>query len=364
MNTVLARVDAQMFREALGRVYQIAARQTGLPILGEALVRFDGSSCTIICTNLSQWCLATIPASGESFSLVFTKTKSLLAACRHFSGQMELQFSSEPTNKTLDPDGRITVSDGTRSLTQSAWRASDFPTPPQADFTERYPVDPEKLLERFKRVRYAVSVDTNRPARCCVEFMDQRIVTLDGYRLAVSADPALTVKAPFFIPVEAMSELQMFKGQSCTLCVGEKYASFENKTLRLLTRIPENDHLDIDHMIPSRLEEEFPVPVEPLWAQVKYLSEAASKKERKPIRFNGQTMELETSDGLYSAKVGLPPITVRGFNPRYLMEGFGQFKAKKVPTVTMKVGHPHSPIILTDDESDLAMVLPVRLKAA
>ena len=364
MNTVFARVDAQMFREALGRVYQIAARQATLPILGEALVRFDGSSCTIICTNLNQWCLATLPASGDSFSLVFTKTKSLLTACRHFSGQLELQFSSEPTDKAPDPDGQITVSDGTRSLTQRTWRASDFPMLPEADFTERYPIDAEKLLERFKRVRYAVSVDTNRPARCCVEFVDQRIVTLDGYRLALSADPALTVKTPFFIPVEAMSELQMFKGQSCTLCVGEKYASFENEALRLLTRIPENDHLDIDHMIPSRLEEEFLVPVEPLWAEVKYLSEAASKKDRKPIRFNGQTMELETSDGLYSAKVGLPPITVRGFNPRYLLEGFGQFKAKKTPTVTMKVGHPHSPIILTDDESDLAMVLPVRLKAA
>lgn len=100
MNTVLARVDAQMFREALGRVYQIAARQAPLPILGEALVRFDGSSCTIICTNLNQWCLATLPASGDSFSLVFTKTKSLLTACRHFSGQLELQFSSEPTDMT------------------------------------------------------------------------------------------------------------------------------------------------------------------------------------------------------------------------------------------------------------------------
>lgn len=364
MNTVLARVDAQMFREALGRVYQFAAKRSRLPILEESLVCFDGSSCTIICTNLNQWCLATLPASGDSFSLVFTKTKSLLAACRHFSGQMELLFSSEPTDKDPDPDGQITVSDGTRSLTQRVWRASDFPMLPEVDFTERYPIDAEKLLERFKRVRYAASVDTNRPARCCVEFVDQRIVTLDGYRLALNADPALMVKAPFFIPVEAMSELQMFKGQSCTLCVGEKYASFENETLRLLTRIPEADHLDIDHIIPSRLEEEFLVPVEPLWAEVKYLSEAANKKERQPIRFNGQTMELETADGLYSAKVGLPPITVRGFNPRYLLEGFGQFKAKKAPTVTMKVGHPLSPIILTDDESDLAMVLPVRLKAA
>ena len=33
-----------------------------------------------------------------------------------------------------------------------------------------------------------------------------------------------------------------------------------------------------------------------------------------------------------------------------------------MPTVTMKMGHPHSPMILTDGKDDLAMVLPVRLK--
>ena len=45
-----------------------------------------------------------------------------------------------------------------------------------------------------------------------------------------------------------------------------------------------------------------------------------------------------------------------------LLEGLEQFKAKKVHTVTMKMGHPHSPMILTDGKDDLAMVLPVRLK--
>ncbi|CAN4028495.1 Transposon-encoded protein TnpW, partial [Dysosmobacter welbionis] len=53
-------------------------------------------------------------------------------------------------------------------------------------------------------------------------------------------------------------------------------------------------------------------------------------------------------------------VEARGFNPKYLLEGLEQFKAKKVHTVTMKMGHPHSPIILTDNKDDLAMVLPVR----
>ena len=88
------------------------------------------------------------------------------------------------------------------------------------------------------------------------------------------------------------------------------------------------------------------------------------KKERQPIRFDGPTMELETSDGVYSVKVGLPPVPERGFNPKYLLDGLGQFKAKKADTVTMKVSHPLSPVVFTDGEDDLAMVLPVRLKVA
>ena len=47
-----------------------------------------------------------------------------------------------------------------------------------------------------------------------------------------------------------------------------------------------------------------------------------------------------------------------------LLEGLEQFKAKKTHTITMKMGHPYAPMILTDDKDDLAMVLPVRLKEA
>lgn len=364
MSTLHASVDARQFHEALSRAHRIAAKRSSIPILGEALVSFDGIHCTITCTNLDQWCLATLSAEGDSFSFAFTKTKSILNACRYYSGNLEFSYTPDPDKALYEKTGTLVISDGARNLQCRVEGGSCFPEFPETDYQDRYPINAEKLLERFNRVKYAVYSDSSRPVLCCIEFLDSRIVAVDGHRLALSSDSELTVKTPFFIPHEAMAELQMFKRQPCTLCVGKKYAAFENESLLLLTRIPESEHWDVDEMIPKAFDTEYPVSVEKFWGEVKYLNEVAIKKERQPIRFDGPTMELETSDGVYSVKMGLPPVPERGFNPKYLLEGLGQFKAKKADTVTMKVSHPLSPVVFTDGEDDLAMVLPVRLKAA
>lgn len=364
MSTLHARVDAGQFCEALNNVVRTAVKRSRLSILEEALIRFDKDRCTITCTNLKQWCQASVPASGETFSFVFTKTRSILTACQHFSGELEFSYTSNPTQEYPDPEGIIAISDGERGLQRRTIPASDFPVSPEPSYERQYSIDAGKLLERFKRVKYALSGDTNRPARCCVEFLDNRIVTVDGYRLAVSTDPDLTVEKPFFIPPETMAELQMFKNQDCTLSVGKEWAALENESLCLFTRIPIDDGIDIDKAIPTVFDTEYPVSVSTLWDEVKYLNEFITPKDRAPISFDGQALVLETQEGSYSSKVGLPAIPIRGFNAKYLLDGLGQFKAKKVDTITMKVGHPLAPIVLTDDGNDLAMVLPVRLKDA
>lgn len=364
MSTLHSCVDAGQFREALNRVLRTAAKRAKIPMLEEAVIRFEENRCTITCTNLGQWCQAVIPASGETFAFGFTKTKSILTACQHFSGELEFSFTSNPTEKCPDPEGILIARNSGRRLQSRTIPASEFPQMPKPTYKAQYSIHAGTLLERFNRIKYALSGDTSRPARCCVEFLDNRIVTVDGYRLAVSTDPGLTVEKPFFIPPEAMAELQMFKGQDCTLSVGQEWAAFENDSLRLLTRIPANDGLDIDQVIPKSFDTEYPVSVDTFWDEVKYLSEFVTAKNKAPIRFDGQTLALETEEGAYSSEVGLPAIPIRGFNAKYLLDGLGQFKAKKVDTVTMKIGGPVSPILLTDDGKDLAMVLPVRLKNA
>lgn len=365
MSEFHAVVDAEPFYDAFRKASRSAAKKSQLPILEEASVRFDGESCILTGTNLGQWCQATLPADGDAFSFVFTNTRTILTACRRFSGQLEFAFTCDPTDSIPDPEGNLTMRCGERSLTCRTIPASEFPAMPVVKEKQRYPFHPEKLFERFKRVKYAVSHNGDRPARCCVEFRDDRIFTVDGYRLAVNRDPAFRVDAPFTVPPAALDELVLFKGvEDCSITVGDTWIGFESSTLRLITRTPGIDDLDIDKAIPKQCEMEFPICVDALWHEVDYLRTFLSRKVREPIRFDGRTLALKTPDGTYTAGVGLPPISVRGYNAKYLLDGLEQFRAKKADIVTMKVGHPHSPLILTDGEDELAMILPVRLKNA
>mgnify|MGYP000131592771 FL=1 len=135
-----------------------------------------------------------------------------------------------------------------------------------------YPVNPKRLLERFKRVKYAVSSNDARPNQCCIEFLKDKIIAVDGYRLAMSTDPAVNVEKPFYIPPEVMAELTMFKDQDCTISVGEEWAAVESETLRVLTRIPGYDGFDVERAIPTSFSTEYPVDVDQLLDEVRYLN--------------------------------------------------------------------------------------------
>ena len=221
MSIFRARVDAAQFCKALNHVLRFAAKRPVLPILGEAKVSFEEGRCTLTCTNLKQWCMAMVPAVGDSFSFVFSGTQSIMSACKYFAGELEFTYTCIPTDTEPEPAGTLVLSAGGRSMERSTQRISDFPEFTEKPMDRHYPVDAEKLLERFKRIGYAVSPDDKRPARCCIEFVGDKILAVDGYRMAMSSDPSICVEKPFFIPPEVMAELQMFKGQDCTISVAE-----------------------------------------------------------------------------------------------------------------------------------------------
>ena len=153
MSTFHARVDAAQFHEALGNVLRFSAKRSSLPILAEATVCLQNGRCVLTCTNLNQWCIAAIPASGDSFSFVFAGTQKIFTACKYFSGELELTYTVEPTKTNPDPSGQISISDGKRSLARSTERSSDFPELMEKPMDRHYSIDAKKLLERFKRVK-------------------------------------------------------------------------------------------------------------------------------------------------------------------------------------------------------------------
>jgi DNA polymerase III sliding clamp (beta) subunit (PCNA family) len=365
-----AAVDAEQFQKALKKVLLASCKHATLPILGNAMAQFQGDTCTLTCTNLKQWCQVTIPASGDQFACLLENTRYLLSACKHYSGRLELTYQADlppercPGKTSLD--GSLFLRCGVRESQMRVMSKDDFPDVPEVEALQAYDVSPDSLYQRFERIKYAITVDTSRPTRDCVRFLDTRMVTVDGYRLALSKDPSLTVKEKFLVPAEAMCLLPAFEKAPCRLVVGEQYVAFSNETVRVVSRIPAMDDLDIDAVVSRPSSEECTVSVNDFIGELNYLSEFINSRNRTPIRFEGGILSLHTPYGVCTSQLRLssPMNTVIGFNARYMQEGLKQFQAKKTASVVMKMTSPCSPIVLTDNADDLALVLPCRLRDA
>lgn len=362
-------VNAKDFQQALEKALKAAPKKTRLPVLGEALVTFDGNICTLTCTNLEQWCQVYVPAVGEPCSFVLNGSRKLLTACKYFSGDLELSYSEdrpeEGKPRKADPDGTLMLRCGSKELRQRVTTAEDFPAIPKEEAaTDSYGVDSNSLTQRFERIKYALSDNEARPVYECVKFFDEQIGAVDGYRLAVSRDKSLAVTRPFYIPPGAMKLLPIFEGIFCTLTVGTRYAMFESNTARIITRMPEGEGLDFDKAIPKICGEEHTIDIDDFMGSLRYLKEFARDPNRDVVRFDKGVLSMSNVNGDYSARLAMKetPRTVIGFKGHYMLEGLKQFHTKKLSTVTMRMTSAMSPIVLTDGE-DLALILPHRLNS-
>lgn len=362
-------VNAEEFYNALKKAFPSAAKKSQIASLMNAQISFQGNACTVTCTDLNQWCQVTIPACGDTFSFQFENTKRTLTICNHYSGDLIVEYTLENPDPAVKGDclhGALTFQCGGKACTQRVAMAEDFLNPPEIEETHTYQANANDLFQRYKRIKYALSDNSARPVSQCVQFQDSRMIAVDGYRLAVSRDPALQVEGIFFIPPGALNLLPIWGNASCTLSVGKKHIAFAADGIRIVTRVPNGDGLNVDAAIPKASLEEHTVDVDTFIHDLQYLGEFITAPGRQPVRFAEKSMSLSTPVGQCSVALELqqPLKTVCGFNARYMLDGLKQFKAKKAHSITMGLSSPIAPILLTDGEGDLAMILPVRLNTA
>jgi len=370
MSLVKSTVDARALKSALEKVFKAAYKNPSLKFLGEVKVDFSGNVCTLSCTNLNLYCQVKIPAWGDDFSFVFSDTKQVLTALKYYSGDLELICKEdrpseyEPDKKDLD--GLIALRCGARGFSQRFTTAVNYPKFPEEEAEKSYPVSASPLYERFKRIRYAIRPDSTKPQARYVFFTDERMVTIDSYRLAISRDDSLRVDDPIYICPDAMEMLPLFENGQLQIQVGKKYIVFQNDMIRVTSRRPECVPMDVDCFLPKTCKEDCEVNVSEFIRELQYLKSFDITKNES-VRFSRGNLSVRSpADAEYYGAISLigSPDTVINFNAKYMLEGLAQFRAKKVDTVTMQMTSPLSPIILTDHADDLAMVLPVQPKDA
>ena len=362
-------LSVEEFRSALKKTFDASAPRGHIPELSQATVFCSKDSCTIACTNLTQWCQTTIPAQGDAFSLTFYDTRKLLDACSYFSGELRLEFYSNDSQSTSGrtSDNEVSIISNGRELHQLSLASDLIPPPKEFHPDHVYTINAGTFSNMFRQIQHAVSDDQNRPGTCCAQFIGNKMFALDGYRLSVRTIPGFYAEKPFLIPRKAMELLSVFGEADCTLSVGTEYMSVKNGSTRLTSRIPAEEPFPLESAIPTTFSTECVVEVSSVQKAMRYLIKMSGSRfgrEKKPVRLSDGHFSICGNTGLYRPTAALDPIPdiEIGYNPRYLLEAFESLSLKMSGTVKMGFTTPVGPTLLTDEAGRMEMILPVRLK--
>ncbi len=357
-----AVVDAKEFSQALDKVSKVL-RRSSIPTLGEVLVQFANGRCILTGTNLDTWLMAEFPARGDDLAFVFHRTADAAKVCRRFDG--ELSFELTETGAGRDRRLRLYMSSGHRAGELYALFPEDYPELPELEPECSFDANAATLLERINRIKYA----TLRPGECVnmlstsIQFSDNRIFCLDGYRAAWDTDNSLTAPVPFIAQVASLEYLKLLGHQDILVQLGKRYVDISSATLRLRFRRVEGRLFHLDNAIPRQFQNEISVCPQDFLAELTYLKEAAPSTQKSYVHLEGGRLSMQVDGCSYQTEIHMDgdcgfPIS---FNIHYLADALKQFKGE--PRVRMKLSSPISPVILeAEGRGDRALLLPVRMK--
>lgn len=340
------------FRNAVGKIAKVSDGKAIIPSVQNVMITVVDGACRMRASNLVQYAEIIIPATGEESKFVLSDTKSLLRAIKFFKGD-KIAFS-------LDDTGKIKIVCGDKKAEQMTMPAEEFVQFPDLKDETTYVYNVKKLKNRFDKTNYAVSNIDAKPIFTGIHFNGCDMVGVDGYRLAVNKDDNLEVTTPFTVPTNAIKFSADILSGEINISVDKKYVKFSDGNNYVMSRLLDGEFLSYKQAI-GNPDIEMEINSKSFLEGLKYLKVFVTDKYKCPVRWQGDRISIANATGKYESKVdvkGEMDFEI-GFNVDYMIDGIGQFESDNI---TIKLANPTSPMLLTQFEDDLALVLPVRLK--
>lgn len=350
-----ATVDAKAFSDALKNVAMVLKKSV-VPILEEVSVRFSNGQCILTATDMDTWITTAIPADGNDFSFVFSRTKKVKQACHCFSGSLTLEL--------MESGGLVHLSCGSRIGEFDTYSTDCYPDVPETDSNVSFSTNAADLLERIERVAYATLKPKQniRESTACVEFSGNQVFALDGYRAAWD-DGESDFPQPFLIYAEPLHYLKVFGEQQVEFRFSKPWLSVTDGKTTIIFHTANSEPFNLESAIPQRYQEEFPVSPKEFLAELKYLKDIIPTTQRPYVYLRGNELLMPVKNRKYSTaiKISRTGDTTIGFNLHYLSDALKQFR--KEEHVTFKISGVHSPVVIeAEGRNDCAMILPVRVE--
>jgi len=274
-------------------------------------------------------------------------------------------------------DGQMTnIRCGRAEFNIASMDAETFPDIPAVDEEKGFDMPQSLLKSMISQTLFAVATGDSRPVHTGslfeIENKVLRVVSVDGYRLALRREEIDCPDMTFIVPGKTLSEvlrlLSDAEDEKVRLILAKKHIMFRINSTVVVSRLLEGDFLNYRSAVPSGQKISAVVDVKALCECVERASLIISDKIKSPIKIKAGDDKMELScvstmgrvDDAIDVDYSGEPIEI-GFNNRYLTDALRATESEKV---VMLMNTPITPCVIkpVEGEKFTFLVLPVRLK--
>ncbi len=355
--------------EAVSNVQRAVSSKSALPELEGILLRAHGETLYLAGFDMELGITTTISA-------VVKEPGEIILSARMFGDIVRKMPGEEVSIQTDSRDNAILRSDVTE-FSILGKPASKYPDIPKVEDGSCVSVSQQVLKSMIRQTIFAVAAPNDpRPIYTGTKFVilpeELRLVSVDGYRLAMRCEPMKTNEnLSFVVPGKNLQEiLKLLKDEEkyCSIIVGRRHVIFEIDGYAVISRLLDGEFIDYERIISPEIKSTVTVNTRALMDTVDRVALVISDRLKSPMvcRFKDNTVAVSCTTPLGSANDSVAAVIEgseeeMGFNSRYLLDAL---KNSETDEVIIKLNGPVKPIIITPKEGNhfLFLVQPVLLK--
>ena len=360
--------DRKQLVDAVLNVQRAVSSKSSVPALEGILIQTKENGIYLCGYDLELGMTTFLPAQIQ-------ETGSIVLSARLF-GDIVRRLPADTVSLSVDEKNMAAIVSGPSEFSIVGIPAEEYPELPSISDELSVELPHGLLKSMIRQTLFAVSDSDAKPVHTGTLFelseSRLRLVSVDGYRLAVREEPVRCPKATtFVVPGKTLGEVMKLLGdgdETLTLQVGSRHILFQIGDYSLISRLLEGEFLDYNAAIPESSSTEIIVNTRTFIDSVERVSLLITDRLKSPVRcvFSEQSIKVSCATSIGRANDELPAAVSgdaveMGFNNRYLLDALRNTECDEVKVQLNGALSPMK-VLPKEGNSFLFLVLPVRLK--
>ncbi len=362
----------------------VSGKATFSAVEGILLEAQEDGTCIMTTFDLEKGIRITTEAQVQEAGSAIINAQKFMQTLRVMDGDF--------VTLTISDNLQVCISCGKSSHKMSAMAANEYPAIPRLSTDDGFVIGQSILKNMLSKVMYAMASNDQRPVLngCFFKVTGDRllVVSCDSYKLAkcaVKADmenkneDGSDLSFSFIIPTKTVNELYKLlkddERESVLIYLSRKNIVFHIGGLIFFSRLIEGQYIDFEriilssHRIFATVDREQMIAALERAALVTEEKVAGSVRSHVKLDFDDGVMKVSAVSALGSTYDEIEVEQEGGnlliaFNNRFLIDSLRATDAEKIKIsmTSALTGINIEPALQSEDESELFMLLPVRMR--